>query len=139
MDDDFFKQAKSYIAIAAGIAIGVICVYNVVNLIFAGKGPGTIVVQIHDTDKEPVAGAAIHIQEENGARVTYSNADTDGVYEQDNFEPGKYSIRVSKAGFETSTVLFKIKAGRTKKLKIKLQPSPSSPLEEFGIKPISTK
>lgn len=139
MDDDFFKQAKSFAVTAVGIAIGVICVYNVVNLIFAGKGPGTIRVQIIDTDKEPVAGASIHIQEENGAQVIFSSVDADGEYEQNNLVPGKYSIKVSQADFETTTVFFKIKAGKTKKLKVKLQPSPRSALEEFGVKPISTK
>lgn len=124
--------------IGLGILVGLVSltvgVYNVKNMMFSKKGPGSVFVQVM-ADGRAVPQAAVQITTAQGGIVATSETGQDGQYTRKSLEPGHYSLKVVKAGYQPEMLLFSVDPAQSAELKLALKPATGSirsALEETG-------
>ena len=133
--DKVLKRFQLWVAVLAGIITLSIGLYNAKNLFLTEKRPGNLALEVRAEDGRGASGASVEIMRAQGAVVVSSKTDAQGNYDRSELEPGNYTVKVSKAGFESETVFFTVEPGRTAELEIKLKPASSAirnTVEEIG-------
>ncbi len=132
--DEKLKRLQLMIGIGVGLVTLVIGVYNAKGLLFSKKGPGSVSIQVR-ADGRPASQAAVQIEKVQGGVVATAETGTDGGYSKKGLEPGNYSLKVSKAGFDPQSLFFTVDPGQSAELNVALKPVSSSirsTLEEVG-------
>jgi hypothetical protein len=93
---------------------------SIIQEISGGEIRGRIV----DSSGAPISGAAVKLLDKNGSIVATYTTDQDGTYVFTGIQPGRYSVKVVKSGFETETTEeFSINTGDANDIgNIKLNP-----------------
>jgi len=130
-----FKRLQLTIAILAGIATLAVGVYNVKHTLFAKQGPGNVSVQIRTDKGQPAQQAAIEISKTQGGVVSTTETGSEGAYARKGLEPGNYTLKAGKSGFQSEMLVFTIEPGQTVELTLTLKASSNpirSAMEEVG-------
>lgn len=133
--DLIFKRIQLAIAILAGIATLAVGAYNVKHTFFVKTGPGNVSVQVRTDTGQPAQQAAIEISRAQGGVVSTTETGSEGTYVRKGLEPGNYTLKAGKSGFQSEMLVFTIEPGQTAELKLTLKASPSSirsAMEEVG-------
>jgi hypothetical protein len=72
---------------------------NIINSVSKGMIKGRIV----DADGNPIADATVTLVDGKGSTVTTSVTGNDGTYSMKDIEPGVYTVKILKPGYETET------------------------------------
>ena len=129
------KKAQLTIGVLVGIVTLVVGVYNAKNLLFLKKGPGAVSIQVHGNGNQPVPQASVQISRVQGGIVADVETNGSGEYARKGLEPGSYSLKVSKAGFQPEALVFAVDPGQTAEVNLALKSSSTpigSALEEVG-------
>ncbi len=133
--DLMFKRIQLTIAILVGIVSLSVGLYNVKHTFFAKKGPGNVSLRIRTPQGQPAPQATIEISKVQGGIVSTAETSSDGTYARKGLEPGSYTVKVGKSGFQPEVLVFAIEPGQTAELNVALKSSSSpirSAVEEVG-------
>lgn len=129
------KRIQVTIAILAGMTTLAVGVSNVKHTVFAKHGPGNVIVQVRTETGQPVRQAAIEITKAQGGVVSTAETGSEGTYAKNELEPGTYTLKADKHGFQSNMLVFTIEPGQTVELTLTLAASSSSirsAMEEVG-------
>ncbi len=133
--EKILKRTQLWLAVLAGLVTFIIGAYNIKNVVFAKKGPGTVAIAVQAENGQPIPKATIEITKVQGGVVSSSNTGADGKYEPQKLEPGNYSLKATKTNFQPENLFFAIEPGHTTQLDLKLKPTSASirsAVEEVG-------
>ncbi len=133
--DLMLRRIQVTIAILAGVATFAVGAHNVKHTFFSKKGPGNVSVQVRTNNGQPVQQAGIEISKAQGGVVSTAETGSEGTYARKRLEPGNYTLKAGKSGFQSEMLVFTIEPGRTAELKLTLKASSSSiqsAIEEVG-------
>jgi hypothetical protein len=134
-NDNNLKRFQLSIAILASVVTLSLGLYNAKKIFFSENGPGKLSLEVRALNESVISGAAVEIKQAQGSILTSSKTDGAGFFELSDINPGSYTLKASKGGFESETILFTIEPGRTAELEVKLKPASSSirtTVEELG-------
>jgi hypothetical protein len=131
------KKAQLIIAVLAGAVTLIIGAYNAKALLFPGTGgPGAIALKVSSADSgRPVSNASVELYSADNALVATAQTDAEGQLERKNLDPGNYTLKVMREGYETSILPLAVKPDKDSQFALALR-STGSPvraaLEEVG-------
>lgn len=132
----FLKRAQMWLAILVGVVTLIVGVYNVKNAFFSQKGPGGLSITVRSAQgNNPVPQARVELLGAGNTLVASSLTDDRGEYHKDDVESGNYSVKVSRAGFETDVVAVSVQPKKMGRFNLTLRPTGSpvkAAIEEVG-------
>ncbi len=131
----FLKRAQLVIAVMVGVVTLILGLYNAKKTFFSKTGPGGISLEVSADQGRKASYAAVQILKVQGGIVVNSQTSTDGTYVKKDLEPGNYTVKVSKEGFQPEMLVVAVEPSRTAEVNLQLKPSSSpirSAVEEVG-------
>ncbi len=134
--EQLLKRAQLWIAVLVGVVTLAVGLYNAKNLFLTKKGPGGVTVAVRAANNgQPVPRATVELSTLQGGVVASAETGADGAYGRQGLDPGSYTLKVAKAGFDPATLVVTVEPAHTAELTVRLAASSSqigSAVEEVG-------
>ena len=118
--DLWLKRINTWIAILGGSIASVAGAYNFYPSFFPAA-PGGISAVVRSQGGAPVSRAQVELLTSQNVLVGTSQTDRDGRYIKKDLEPGSYTLKVSRGGFEPEVAPVSVAAKKTTDLELVLR------------------